>query len=195
MDAGDAAVIGAAIGAMGGLGGGLVTFPSQGRQLRVQAQLDRTRWRDELRRDAYNARIASSKQLSAAWWKVSDQLLDERATNDDWQASFVVAHGAWHQFSAAVSAVVVAGPRSVVEAADSLGRSLYERDMAGLSWFRAAEREGVGRIAECETRFKTVASAKRGPERAFQQAARKAPDTEHQLVSDKESRPRRRPIA
>lgn len=179
MEAGDAAVIGAAIGAIGGLGGGLVTVLAQGRQLRMQARLERARWRDELRRDAYNACIASSKQLSAAWWKVSDQLLDDQATMDDWQASFVVAHDAWQQFSAAVSTVVVAGPRSVVEVAHSLRQSLYELDMAGLSWFRAAEREGIGRIADFECRFKAAASAKRGPERAFQQAARQALNTEH----------------
>lgn len=67
----------------------------------------------------------------------------------------------------------------MVEAADSLRQGFYELDMTGLSWFRAAEREGVGRIGDFEARFKTAASAKREAERVFQQAARKALNTEH----------------
>ncbi len=57
-------------------------------------------------------------------------------TTDDGQASSVVAHDAWQQFSEAVSRVVAVGPWPVVEAADSL------RHRTGAPWRDVPERYG-----------------------------------------------------
>jgi hypothetical protein len=56
MDASVAVVMGAGIGALGGLGGGWITVPGQDRhQVRQRTSAERERWRLEVRRDAYNS--------------------------------------------------------------------------------------------------------------------------------------------
>ncbi|WP_262705584.1 MULTISPECIES: hypothetical protein [Streptomyces] len=102
-----AAVAGAAIGALGAVGGGWLTVQGHSRQQRRQQQAEHRRWRDEVRRNAYNACLASAKELSAAWWKMSDRLWEEGSTPDQWQARFVEAHDAWTRFSTAVASVTV----------------------------------------------------------------------------------------
>ncbi|MGH4028734.1 hypothetical protein ACQB60_07340 [Actinomycetota bacterium Odt1-20B] len=178
MDASVAAVMGAALGALGGLGGGWLTVFGQGRQQRGQREAERERWRDELRRDAYNACIGSAKRLSASWWKFSDCLWKQDSTTDEWRSAFADAHDAWTEFSADIAAVTIAGPRSVVEAADTLRQALYDLDVAGMEWFATALREEHGRLDVHYRNFKQAAEAKRIPDRAFQKAAREALGTE-----------------
>ncbi|CAM5486524.1 hypothetical protein GCM10010329_68270 [Streptomyces spiroverticillatus] len=178
MDAGTAAILGAAIGALGGLGGGWLTVFGQGRHQRRQQAAERERWRNELRRDAYNTCIASMKRLSASWWKFSDQMWSENSTPEQWQSAFVEAHDAWTQFSAAVAAVAVAGPHRVVDAADQLRSAMYDLEKCGLHWYRAAQSQGHGRLDENSFRFRQAMNAKKAPDRAFQKAAREALGTE-----------------
>jgi hypothetical protein len=64
MDAGVAAVINAAIGTLGGVGGELVTAMSQGFQQRRQRQIDREHDLKQARRNAYSTCISTSKQVS-----------------------------------------------------------------------------------------------------------------------------------
>ncbi|MGY0063376.1 hypothetical protein ACWY4P_43775 [Streptomyces sp. LZ34] len=173
-----AAVAGAAIGAPGAVGGGWLTVHGQSRQQRRQQQAEHRRWRDEVRRNAYNACLASAKELSAAWWKMSDRLWEEGSTPEQWQARFVEAHDAWTRFSTAVASVTVAGPRQVADAADALRTAMYEWEMVGLQWYEAARREGHGRLDHFDTRFNKAAKDKRIPDRAFQAAAREALGTE-----------------
>ncbi|MEV3853143.1 hypothetical protein AB0J38_02330 [Streptomyces sp. NPDC050095] len=178
MDASVAAVLGAAIGSVGGLGGAWLSVLGQGRQQRHQREAERERWRDEMRRETYNACIAGGKQLSAALWKFSDSAWDEHSTPEDWRAAFVDAHDAWTQFSTAAAAVTIAGPKAVADAADTLRRAMYDLDMEALRWFEAALREGNGRLSAHGEQFDRAAEAKRAPDRAFQYAARVALGTE-----------------
>lgn len=178
MDASAAAVIGAAVGTLGGLGGGWLSLLGQSRQHRQQQLDERERWRDEMRREAYNTFIATAKRLSAAWWKAADQLWDSGGAPADWQARFLEAHDAWVQFSTAAAAVSVAGPRAVADAADDLRRAMSEWESVGTAWSHEAIRSGTGRLDDFDSRFKAAAEAKRVPDRAFQLAAREALGTD-----------------
>ncbi|MCL2550531.1 MAG: hypothetical protein FWE15_10025 [Actinomycetia bacterium] len=178
MDASAVAVIGTAVGTIGGLGGSWLSMLGQSRQHRQQARDERERWREEIRREAYNTFIATAKQLSAAWWRAADQLWEEGSGPDDWQARFLEAHAAWAQFSTAAAAVSVAGPSDVADAADDLRKAMSEWEMVGTAWSHAAIRGGQGRLDDFDVRFKAAAEAKRAPDRAFQQAARKALGTD-----------------
>jgi len=149
----------------------------QSRQHRQQLLVERERWREDMRRDAYHAYIAAAKQLSAAWWRAYNKLMDS-AGPTDWQASFTEAHDAWVEFSTAAAAVAIAGPREVVDAADELRRAMTMWEDVGMTWIRAAMRDGNGRLDEFVDRFETAAEAKRIPDRAFQAAARAALGTE-----------------
>ncbi|MCT9075278.1 hypothetical protein [Streptomyces fulvoviolaceus] len=174
MDGSTATVLGTFIGALGGLSGGWLTVLGQGRQQRAE----HARWRDEVRRDAYTTCISASKQLSAAWWKMADLLADDSSSAEQRQAGFVRAHDAWTEFSGAVAAVAVVGPRSVADAADAFRQALYEMDMVGLAWYEAARAPSHDRVGEFNARFVSAATAKRQPDKNFQIAARAALNTE-----------------
>jgi len=178
MDASVAVVLGAAVGAIGGLGGGVLSTLGQARQMRHQHDRDRERWRDEIRRDAYVSLLASTKQLSNALWKVADQLDAVGSTAVEWQARYEEAHNAWTQFSAAASAVGVAGPRQVADAAAALRQAMYDWEMISTDWTHEAIRGGSGRLTSFESRFRVAAEAKHPPDRALQVAARKALGTD-----------------
>ncbi|MEU9269121.1 hypothetical protein AB0E04_27230 [Streptomyces sp. NPDC048251] len=173
-----AAVIGAVVGTIGGIGGGLVTAMSQGGQQRRQRQIDREHRLDEARRDAYSVCISTSKQVSAAWWKLAARLRQEGSTEGQWQDPAAEAHAAWAPFSAAVAAVTVVGPRFVADAADVLRRALYDLDMAGTAWHDAARQAGNGRLEFFDARYMQAVEAKRAPGSDFQMAARKALNAE-----------------
>ncbi|RCG26296.1 hypothetical protein DTL70_06780 [Streptomyces diacarni] len=174
MDSGTAAVIGAAIGAIGGLSGGWLSALEQ----RNQRKEERRRWRDETRRDAYVADISATKRLAAAQWKLADCLWTEESTPEEWQVGFVADHEAWTEFSAAAAAVAVAGPASAAEAAHDLRTAMVEIQRAMMAWVAAAREVGHGRLDEFNQRFKAAAVAKRQPDLDFQIAARAALNTE-----------------
>ncbi|MFE1797754.1 hypothetical protein ACFW9L_16510 [Streptomyces sp. NPDC059517] len=132
-----------------------------------------------MRRDAYISCLAAVRHLNAAWWKVADQLSARGSTPLDWQAAFVETHDAWAMFSAASSAVSVAGPRSAVDAAADLHQAMRQWEMIGVEWARAAIRDGVAHVDDFHARFEAAASAKQPPLAAFQQAAREVLSTEH----------------
>lgn len=179
MDASVAAVAGAAIGAVGAVGGGWLTVFGQRRQQQEQQQAEHRRWRDEVRRNAYNDCLASTKTLSAASWKAADRLLDEQSTPEQWQAGFADTHDAWTRFSSAVASVMVAGPRTVADAADALRDAMYEVQRVGMDWHEAAKHEGHGRLENYHASFKAAAKDKQAPDRNFQTAAREALGTEN----------------
>ncbi|MER6082930.1 hypothetical protein [Streptomyces sp. NPDC001833] len=170
-----AGLVGTAVGAVAG---GWVSVLGQGRQQQRQVQADRENRREAARREAYGACIASTKLLSNAWWRFSDQVWDEQSTPEQWQAAFTEVHEAWTQFSTAVAAVAVAGPVSAAEAAEELRLAMYAWEKVGMDRLASARREGRGQIDECYARFERAWQAKRGPDRAFQQAARRALGTE-----------------
>ncbi|WP_328974127.1 hypothetical protein [Streptomyces canus] len=178
MDASVAGVVGAAIGVLGAVAGGWVSVAGQGRQQRRQLHAERAYRREDARREAYGALIASTKLLSASWWRFSDLVWDEQSTPEQWRASSAESHETWVQFSTAVAAVAVAGPVAAADAAEELRVAMYDWEMAGLDWLSAALREGHGQLAEYAERFKEAWQAKRAPDRAFQQAARQALGTE-----------------
>ncbi|MFF0062109.1 hypothetical protein ACFYRC_11225 [Streptomyces sp. NPDC005279] len=173
-----AAIVGAAVGAVGGLGGGLLSVASQSRHHREQRRAERERWRDEMRRDAYNAYLAATRHLNAAWWKVADELAAEGSAPPEWRPAFVETHDAWARFSTASSAVAVAGPRSAAAAGADLHRAMRAWHMIGVQWARAAIRDGLAHLDDYEARFKAAADAKQGPVTAFHETARIALDTE-----------------
>ncbi len=168
MDASVAGVVGTAIGALGAVTGGWVSVLAQGRAQQRQLQYDREHRREAARREAYGGLIASTKLLSAAWWRFSDVLWNEQSTPEQWRTSFSEAHRAWTQFSTAVAAVVVAGPVSAAEeAAEVLRVTMYDWEKAGMDWFAAALREGHGQVDERVERFNRCAEAKRSPTAPF----------------------------
>ncbi|MBC2902109.1 hypothetical protein [Streptomyces cupreus] len=178
MDASVVGLVGAAVGALGAVAGGWISALGQGRQQQRQLQADREYRREVARREAYGACIASTKLLSNAWWRFSDVVWNEQSTPEQWRAAFAEVHEAWTQFSTAVAAVAVAGPVTAAEAAEELRVAMYEWERAGMDWFAAARREGHGRLDEYSDRFQQAWQAKRAPDRAFQQAARRALGTE-----------------
>ncbi|WP_143136495.1 hypothetical protein [Streptomyces sp. ok210] len=151
---------------------------SQTAQQRRQQQVDREIRLEAARRAAYGALIDASKQLSAAWWRVADQLRDATSTPEQWQESAAAAHAAWMRFSTTVASVTVAGPGPVAEAADSLRRAMSALDKAGMDWHKAARCEGTGLIEACDAHYRHAAKAKRVPGSEFQLAARRALNAE-----------------
>lgn len=73
---------------------------------------------------------------------------------------------------------LVAGPVAASEAAEELRVAMYDWEKTGMDWSAAALREGHGRLTECDERFKQAWQAKRAPDRACQQAARRALGTD-----------------
>lgn len=178
MDASVVGLAGTAIGALGAVAGGWVSVLGQGRQQQRQLKADREHRREAARREAYGACIASTKLLSNAWWRFADLVTNEQSTPDQWRAAFAEVHEAWTQFSTSVAAVAVAGPVAAAEAAELLRVAMYEWEKAGMDWFAAALREGHGRLDEHSAGFHEAWQAKRAPDRAFQEAARRALGTE-----------------
>ncbi|WP_406369690.1 hypothetical protein OG788_07770 [Streptomyces sp. NBC_00647] len=178
MDASVVGLAGTAIGALGAVAGGWVSVLGQGRQQQRQLHADREHRREAARREAYGACIASTKLLSNAWWRFANLVTNEQSTPDQWRAAFAEAHEAWTQFSTSVASVAVAGPVAAAEAAEHLRVVMYDWEKAGIDWLAAALREGHGRLDEHSERFQEAWQAKRAPDRAFQEAARKALGTE-----------------
>ncbi|MFE5023777.1 hypothetical protein ACFRAO_10790 [Streptomyces sp. NPDC056656] len=118
------------------------------------------------------------KRLAAAQWKMADCLEANGSTPEEWQDSFVAVHDAWTEFSAAVAAVTVAGPRSVADAADVLRTAMYAIEEVGMEWMDVAKEIGHGLSPEFRSRFVATAVAKRQPDKEFQVAARAALNTE-----------------
>ncbi|MFB7356059.1 hypothetical protein [Streptomyces gardneri] len=174
MDGGTAAVIGAAIGALGGMSGGLISSLGQRRQVRAE----HSRWRDDTRLQAYTDFIAAGKQLSAAQWRLADSLWDTTSSPSEWQDRFVVVHDAWAVFSTAAAAVAVAGPKSAAESADTFRTAMLNVERAVMTWLNKARDTGHGRLDECDQAFQSAMSAKRQPDREFQATARAALETE-----------------
>ncbi|MFD8702447.1 hypothetical protein ACFV1W_07470 [Kitasatospora sp. NPDC059648] len=174
MDSGIAAVVGAAIGMLGGAGGGWLTVIGQARYQERQQRIDQRHRLEEVRREAYSACISASKQLSARWWRVADRLRTNGTTPDQWDSEVAEAHAAWVPFSAAVSTVAVVGPGPVAEAAEVLRRAMYALDQAAIAWHEAAREVGHGHLPDFDDRYMAAVAGKRGPGRIFQQAAREA---------------------
>ncbi|SEL15432.1 hypothetical protein [Streptacidiphilus jiangxiensis] len=179
MDGSVAAVIGAAVGAAGGLGGGWLSVFSQSRRQRDQQRVERDRWRDDIRRDAYAAFLTATRELTAAWWKMADQLSDhEDTTTAEWRTAFAETHDAYARFSAASSGVAIAGPGRTAEAAAALHIAMREWAGVGTEWARAAIGDGTTHRSRYLPRFAESSDAKREPLAAFQRAAREALETE-----------------
>ncbi|MFD9081209.1 hypothetical protein ACFQ7B_06585 [Streptomyces erythrochromogenes] len=179
MDGSLAAVVGAAIGAIGGLTGGWLAMVGQSRQRREQQRADNQRWRNEMRREAYASYLAATRELNAACWKVADQLSAQGSTSADWQAALAETHDAWARFSTGSSAVSVAGPRSAADDAAELHRAMRRCEMIVVDWARAAIRDGAAHVDDHRARFASAADAKQAPLAAFQRSAREALGTEH----------------
>lgn len=167
-------MVGAAIGLLGGAGGGWLTLVGQARQQERQRLIDQKHRLEEVRREAYSACISTSKNVSARWWRVADRLRTSGAAVDRWEAEATEAHAAWAAFSAAVATVAVVGPRPVAEAAEALRRAMYALDQAAVAWHEAARGAGHGSLPTFDDRYMEAVAAKREPGRIFQQAAREA---------------------
>lgn len=173
MDSGIAAVIGAAVGAVGGLGGSLFTMLGQ----RGQQRADRDRWRDDMRRQAYTALLDCCERLAAGWWVAADTLRTNGADEAVREERYLRAHELWTEFSSAVAAVSVAGPSQVTAAAEPLISALFELDAAGTDW-RDALRSGRQRgLSRWEERFDAAMEAIQAPRANFRRAVREALDT------------------
>ncbi|MFD3843215.1 hypothetical protein ACFWWC_44450 [Streptomyces sp. NPDC058642] len=157
MHASVVGAVGTALGALGAVAGGWVSVIGQGRQRNRQLHADREHRCEAARREAYGALIASTKLLSAAWWRFSGVVWNEQSTPEQWRASLgEAAHEAWTRFSTAV-----AGPVSAADAADELRLAMYGWEKTGMDWFAAALREGHGQLPDCYERFKQAWQEKR----------------------------------
>ncbi|MFF0390517.1 hypothetical protein ACFYS8_17770 [Kitasatospora sp. NPDC004615] len=174
MDAGVAAVVGAAVGMLGGSTAGWMALVGQARQQERQQLFDRQRRMEEARREAYSSCISASKQVSARWWRVAAALRAGTSTAQQWKAEAAEAHAAWAPFSAAVATVTVVGPAPVAQAAEELRRSMLALDRAAVAWHEAAQATGRGDLPDFDERYMEAVAAKRQPGKAFQQAARTA---------------------
>ncbi|MFJ7335587.1 hypothetical protein ACIQU3_11030 [Streptomyces sp. NPDC101110] len=177
MDAGVAAILGAAIGAVGGVGGGLLTLSTQLRSLDAQHRAEERRWLADLRRETYTHFVTCAKQLSNAVWKASDLLHGESGV-EDWESARRSVHDAWTQFSAASAAVTMAGPHTVAAAAEELREALRQWELVTGIWLQAAVQQGTGSLAEHDRQFMAGFKAKKPLEVAFQVAARQALGTD-----------------
>ena len=131
-----------------------------------------------MRRDAYHSYVAGAKQLSAAWRRAYIKLRESDSTPADWQVCFAEAHDAWVEFSTAAAVVSIAGPRAVADAADELRGAMAAWEEVVMPWIRQAVRDGDSRFDDFKDRFDDAAEAKRAPDKAFQEAARRALGTE-----------------
>ncbi|MGW7066817.1 hypothetical protein ACWGII_15260 [Streptomyces sp. NPDC054855] len=168
-----AAILGAAIGAVGGL----LTLSTQLRTVDAQHRAEEKRWVADLRRETYTSFVTCAKELSNAVWKASD-LLHREGTVEDWESARSSVHDAWTQFSAAAAAVTIAGPHFVAVAAEDLREALRQWELLTGVWIRAAIEGGTGRLDEHDARFMAAFEAKKPLEAAFQTVARRALDTE-----------------
>ncbi|TQK52931.1 hypothetical protein FBY35_3394 [Streptomyces sp. SLBN-118] len=168
-----AGLIGAAVAAISGLGGGALTLLGQSKHLRQQHDRDGERWRDGTRLDAYSSLLASSKQLSNALWKAADQLRDAGSSADDCQTRHEEAHDAWTQFSAAAAKVSIAGTPAVAEAVDVLRGAMYNWQMVCTAWTKAVLANDQTDSESFNRDFEAAAEAKHPADRAFERAARK----------------------
>ncbi|MCI3276264.1 hypothetical protein [Streptomyces cylindrosporus] len=150
----------------------------QSRQQQQQQLSELERWRYGIRQAAYNACIASTKQLSSAWRAAAHQFRDQASTPAECQVCFDATLTAWAQFSSAVASVAVAGPQEAVDAVDQLREAMREWDWIGTSWFQEIKRSGLGCYEEFDAPFTAAIVAKQVPERAFQETARRALGTD-----------------
>ncbi|MEU0002720.1 hypothetical protein ABZ079_00030 [Streptomyces sp. NPDC006314] len=174
MDSGIAAVLGAAVGAVGGLGGSWFTLLGQ----RQQRRSERARWRDDMRRQAYTSLLDCCERLSAGWWVAADVLRSQHGDEGLREERFLRTHELWTEFSTAVAAVSVAGPQQVAQAAEPLIDIMFELDSAGTDWrdaVRAGRQRGLTAFAD---RFDTAMEAIQAPRAAFRQAVREALGTD-----------------
>ncbi|MYZ37414.1 MULTISPECIES: hypothetical protein [unclassified Streptomyces] len=179
MDAGLAAVIGAAVGALGGMGGGLLSTLGQGAQQRRQQLIDRENRLEQTRREAYLVCMDTSKQLTAAWWKLANHLLAEDSTAEQRQQSALEAQTGWARFSLAADAASIAGPNKVAETVAALREAMWRMDRAGTSWYECARRGESTHLAACEAEYRAAEAARTQLGYAFQTAARSALHAEH----------------
>lgn len=145
---------------------------------RGQQRADRARWRDDMRRQAYASLLDCCERLTAGWWVAADTLRSDSSDEELQEERFLHAHELWTEFTAAVGAVSVAGPRQVTEAAESLIDAVYELDAAGTAW-RDELRKGRQRgLSGWAVEFDTAMKAVQAPRTAFRQAVREALDTD-----------------
>ncbi|MGW7079978.1 hypothetical protein [Streptomyces sp. NPDC054866] len=83
MDASVAAILGAAIGAFGGVGGGLLTLSTQLRSLDAQHRAEEKRWLADVRRETYTGFVTCAKQLSKKPLEAAFQVAARRALGTD----------------------------------------------------------------------------------------------------------------
>ncbi|MDN0194989.1 hypothetical protein [Streptomyces sp. S.PNR 29] len=174
MDSGLAAVIGAAVGAVGGLGASWFTILGQ----RHQQRAERDRWRDDMRRQAYTSMLDCCERLSAGWWLAGDALRSKSSDEALREERYLRAHELWTEFNAAVAAVSVAGPREVTRAAEPLMDAVYELDAAGTDWWDVLRSGRQRGLTKWENRFDAAMVAIQAPRAAFRQAVREALDTD-----------------
>ncbi|MFC9952312.1 hypothetical protein ACFVIN_17810 [Streptomyces prasinus] len=121
MDAGIAAIVGAAVGVAGTTLAAAVAGMSAQRQVRAEHR----HWRRQLRRDAYSAFTAKADEVFRILKEIDAELIKPTADFDFLRAHVVQARAALHNELADVQATVeIEGPEKLARMAGDLFRSL-----------------------------------------------------------------------
>ncbi|MFD7918122.1 hypothetical protein ACFV3R_02655 [Streptomyces sp. NPDC059740] len=178
MDGGTAAVVGALVGGVSGLGGSLLALIGQRLQQRAQARADRARWRDDARREAYTKFLDCLERLSAQWWTTADLMRTDPGAAELREERYSRAHELWTELTAAVGAVSVAGPREVTQVLEPLLDAVSNLDEVGTDWRDALRAGRQLELGRCADRFDAALAGLQAPRAAFRQAAREALSTD-----------------
>ncbi|WP_413758982.1 hypothetical protein [Streptomyces sp. MMBL 11-3] len=173
MDASVAGVLGAIVGAIGGLGGGWISVNGQKRYQREQLLEDRFRRVHDARIEAYATYVSAVRALNGVLWKLFDEMTAPMTSPDAWQECLFEMHQAWVDLSASASRVCMIGPSKVAIEAELLHDAMRAWHVLCAEWARDSIQAGSVQ-GDKQAQFREAADAKRLQISVFQGTARQA---------------------
>ena len=138
--------VGVVLGALIGAGGTVVTTLSAARTARVtvraQGEIEKNRWLDDSRREAYTQFLNAAIVLHGKWWTLGEAINDRSCSDDQIGQSYEL----WKALQRAFAVVVIVGPEEVAGRAKAVFETLTTMDNSGASWF-AKVRDGDAEAA------------------------------------------------
>lgn len=136
VDQGLAAVFGAAVGVIGSVVTGALTWAASRTQLRTQLREDHLRWKREVRRETY---LGLLNAVRAARGVLASSLDELHVSHQDGQQSMAEAWRVLPSVESATAAVQLEGPAEMASLAVNLAEALFSVFKAAYPW-----REGRG---------------------------------------------------
>ncbi|MFI8834972.1 hypothetical protein ACIGPN_28735 [Streptomyces afghaniensis] len=136
MDQGLAAVFGAAVGVIGSVVTGALTWAASRTQLRTQLREDHLRWKREVRRETY---LGLLNAVRAARGVLASSLDELHVSHQDGQQSMAEVWRVLPSVESATAAVQLEGPAEMASPAVDLAEALFSVFKAAYPW-----REGRG---------------------------------------------------